>query len=119
MFSPKLIVAEFRIPPHSWHAGSGSPERTRSNVSAIGPRHPHEMHLTSRTLPWISTTISGDLPGRLMQAVDVLRDEQAGARLRRSSSTRARCAAFGSAVQYLHRSMRFCHERIRISGSPM
>ena len=61
-FSPKLIVADFRIPPHSRHAGSSSPARTRSSVSAIGPRQPHAMHLASRTLPWISTSDSGSLP---------------------------------------------------------
>ena len=53
-------------------AGAHPLERRR----AIGPRHPHVMHFASRTLPWISTTISGDWPGRVVQAVDVLGDER-------------------------------------------
>ena len=61
-FSPNEIVADFRMPPHSRQAGSSSPARTRSSVSSIGPRQPHARHFASRTLPWISTTISGDEP---------------------------------------------------------
>ena len=90
-FSPKLIVADFSIPPHSRHAGSSSPARTRSSVSSIGPRQPHARHLAKCTVPWISIELLGVAPGGEVQAVDVLGDERVHVR-RRARARRPRGA---------------------------
>ena len=41
----------------------------------MGARSPQAMHITSRMVPWISTTRAGIAAGLLVQAVDVLGDE--------------------------------------------
>ena len=117
-FSPKLIVADFRMPPHATHAGSSSPARTRSSVSSIGPRQSHAMHFASRTLPWISTTMLGRLPGRVVQPVDVLGDD-AWQRSRAFERRRARRGRGSARRVHISLLTRFCPRPRRTSGSAM
>jgi hypothetical protein len=59
---PKEIVADLRMPPQVRQAGSSSPALTRSSTRAMGARSPQERQPTSRMVPWISMTRSGDEP---------------------------------------------------------
>ena len=94
-FSPNEIVADFSIPPHSRQAGSSSPARTRASVSSIGPRQPHCRHFASCTVPWISMTISGDVPAAWCRPSTFCVTSVCTFALR-SSSASARWPALGS-----------------------
>ena len=59
---PNEIVADLRMPPHVRHGGSSSPARTRASARSIGARSPQARHVTSRAVPWISTTRDGEEP---------------------------------------------------------
>ena len=56
------MVAGFRIPAQTRHAGSDSPARTRSWTGSLGWRSPQPRHMTSRVVPCISITRPGSLP---------------------------------------------------------
>ena len=114
-FSPNEIVADFRIPPHSRQAGSSSPARTRSSVSSIGPRQPHDRHFTSCTLPWISIDRSRATSPRPGAARRRSGSRACAASARRSSSASARWPAFGS-PPHISLVDRFCHTCAAVLG---
>src|SRR5881409_4443369 len=92
---PNEMVADFKMPPHVRHGGSASPARTRASARSIGARSPQSRHTTSRVVPWISITRSGDEPALRCRpstfwVISVSRTP------RRSSVTSARCPSFGS-----------------------
>ena len=87
-FSPNEIVADLRIPPQSRHSGSSSPARTRSSVSSIGPRQPHDEALRLRARCRGSRRSLGRAAGGVVEPVDVLGDE----RVQRGAAARARRA---------------------------
>ena len=66
-------------PTSGSHRTRGTRDRPRPADAVergpMGPRHPHDMHFTSRTLPWISMIRSG-VAGRVVQPVDVLGHER-------------------------------------------
>ena len=84
------------MPPQARQCGSSSPARTRASASSIGARRPHCQHMTRRMLPCTSTTLSGDEPARWCSS-SMFWVTSACRMPRRSSATRARWPAFGSA----------------------
>ena len=94
-FSPNEIVADFRIPPQSRHAGSSSPARTRSSglLHRAAPAA-----LEALRLVHVAVDLDDDLrrgARGLVQPVDVLRDQrvEAGASLELGERDGARRSA--------------------------
>src|SRR5438105_2531187 len=59
---PNEMVSLLRMPPQSRQCGSGSPARTRSSTSCIGPRMPQPQHMKRRMLPCTSITSCAEFP---------------------------------------------------------
>ena len=111
---PNEIVADFRIPPHVRHGGSASPARTRASARSIGARWPHDRHVTSRAVPWISTTSEGDEPA-FWCSPSTFCVSSARSFPVFSSVTRARWPSFGAA-ESAGDSSRLRHDRLADLG---
>jgi hypothetical protein len=114
-FSPKLIVADLRMPPQLRQGGSSSPAWTRASARSIGARSPQSRHTTSRMVPWISTNRSSEVPAAACSPSTFWVINRC--RLPACSSrTSARWPSLGWAFQ-AGDSSRFRQARRRVSGS--
>ena len=111
------MVADLRMPPQLRQGGSSSPARTRSSARSMGARSSHRMQTTSRRVPWISTTSSGEVPAAWWRP-STFWVRTAWSLPRRSSSTTALWPSLGSTFQppMPSGSRRLCQERLRASG---